>query len=50
LEPSEPRTDLRWPIAIALGLLVVVLVNLAFVYVAVSGKDEVVPSYELEHR
>jgi hypothetical protein len=35
---------------VAVGLIIVVLVNLAFIYVAVSGKDEIVPSYELEHR
>lgn len=50
MAPSEPRTDSRWPIAVAVGLIIVVLVNLAFIYVAVSGKDEIVPSYELEHR
>lgn len=50
METPEPRTDRRWPIAVTIGLLIVVLVNLAFIYVAVSGKDEIAPSYELEHR
>ena len=31
--------------AVALSLFVVVCVNLAFIYIAVSGADEVVPSY-----
>ena len=44
------RTDRRWPIGIAIGLILVILVNLAFIYIAVSGKDEVVPSYRIEHR
>jgi hypothetical protein len=47
---SERRRDLRWPIAIAVGLFLVVLVNLAFIYIAVSGKDEIVPSYQTERR
>jgi hypothetical protein len=50
LEPSPPRTDRRWPIAIALGLLLVILVNLAFIYIAVHGKDEIAPSYHSERR
>jgi hypothetical protein len=39
-----------WPVAVALSLLVVVCVNLAFVYIAVTGADEVVPSYVEEER
>jgi hypothetical protein len=50
LTPSPLRTDRRWPIAIAVGLLLVILVNLAFIYIAVRGKDEVVPSYHSERR
>jgi len=50
LEQPARRSDRRWPIGIAIGLLLVVLVNLAFIYIAVSGKDEVVPSYSIEHR
>jgi hypothetical protein len=50
LATSPPRTDRRWAIAITIGLLVVVLVNLAFIYVAVHGKDEIVPSYHTERR
>jgi len=50
LESPEPRPDLRWPIGIAVGLLLVILVNLAFIYISVSGQDEIVPSYNIERR
>lgn len=33
-----------------MGLLLMILVNLAFIYIAVSGADEVVPSYKTEQR
>lgn len=39
-----------WPVGIALSLLVVILVNALFVYVAVHGADPVVPSYQTEPR
>ncbi len=35
---------------IIVGLLTVVLADLVFVWVAVSGADEVVPSYSTEPR
>ena len=50
MEQSERATDRRWPVGIAIGLLIVVLMNLAFIYIAVSGKDEIVPSYHTERR
>jgi hypothetical protein len=28
----------------------VILVNLVFIYIAVSGKDEIVPTYQTERR
>lgn len=34
-----------WPLMIVAGLLIVVLVNIAFIVVAVQGADAVVPSY-----
>lgn len=37
--------DMVWPLAVTLFLLTVVVVNLAFIYIAVSGADEVAPSY-----
>lgn len=42
---SSPWDRRVWPVAVALSLFVVVCVNLAFIYIAVSGADEVVPSY-----
>jgi hypothetical protein len=50
LERQHRRTDLRWPIGIAIGLALVILVNLAFIYIAVSGADDVAPSYQSEPR
>jgi hypothetical protein len=36
---------LIWPLAIAVGLALVVLVNAVFIYIAVKGADDVAPSY-----
>ncbi|MDH4043218.1 MAG: hypothetical protein OEY20_11585 [Gemmatimonadota bacterium] len=47
---SDDRRDRRWPIAVAIGLGVVIVVNLVFIYIAVSGRDEIVPSYQTERR
>lgn len=47
---ATERRHLRWPIAIAVGLFLVILVNLVFIYIAVSGKDEIVPTYQTERR
>ena len=41
---------LLWPIMIIVGLLIVVIMNAVFIYVAVSDRDEVVPSYHTESR
>jgi hypothetical protein len=35
---------------IVAGLLLVILLNAVFIYIAVSGRDEVVPSYHTEAR
>ena len=43
-------TSRRWPLAIIAAFVVVILVNLAFVIVALRGKDPVVPSYNAEPR
>ena len=48
-EATEPGSRL-WPILIALGLFLVILVNAVFIYIAVSGADQVVPSYTTEER
>jgi hypothetical protein len=46
-----PKQGARlWPILITLGLVFVILVNAIFIYIAVSGADEVVPSYLTEER
>jgi hypothetical protein len=34
-----------WPAIIIIALAVVMAVNAAFIYIAVSGADEVAPSY-----
>ena len=39
-----------WLLAIITGLVIMALVNFAFIYVAVRGADDVVPSYNLEPR
>jgi len=40
----------RWPVLITVGLILVVVVNALFIYIAVSGADDVVPSYATEER
>ncbi|HSJ08568.1 MAG TPA: hypothetical protein VK928_01615 [Longimicrobiales bacterium] len=39
-----------WVVGIVIGFIVMVLVNIGFIYVAVSGADAIVPSYSTEHR
>ena len=46
--PERRRSP--WVIAIVVGLTVMVLVNVAFIIVAVRGADEVVPSYTTGQR
>jgi len=49
LEPSSPAGR-RWPWGIAIGLVIVILVNVVFAYVAIHGADTVVSSYQTEPR
>jgi len=42
--------QLLWPIMIIVGLLIVIIINAVFIYIAVSDRDEVVPSYHTESR
>jgi hypothetical protein len=42
--------SLIWPMIITVGLIVVVVVNAVFIYIAVKGADAVVPSYNTEER
>ena len=48
MTPTEPRSP--WPIAIAVGLLLVIAINVAFIVIAVRGQDPVVGSYSTEAR
>lgn len=41
---------MRWPIGIAVSGLLVIAVNAAFIWIAVSMQDDVVPSYAAEAR
>jgi hypothetical protein len=52
VEGDRPRLrkDRLWPILITLGLAFVFLVNGLFIYIALKGADEVVPSYLTEER
>jgi hypothetical protein len=42
---TATRESRRWPLAIGLGLLAVVLINIAFAWIAVRGADPVVSTY-----
>lgn len=46
----DKKGGLAWPVGIIVALIIVVLVNAVFIYVAVSGADDVVPSYNSEPR
>ena len=39
------KRDMAWPVGLAVALAVVVLVNMVFIWVAVTGADPVAPSY-----
>jgi len=43
-------TDRRWPIGLLIAFVVMALVNGAFVWVALSGRDPVAESYLTEPR
>ncbi len=47
-EPRRRRSP--WPIAIIVGLMLVALVNVLFIWIAVHGQDPVVDSYVTEPR
>lgn len=47
---SANQGDFRWPVRIILGLVIVVLVNLAFIFIAVSDADDVSSAYSEEER
>ena len=39
-----------WPAALIIGMLIVILMNIALIWVAVSGEDQVVDTYQTEPR
>ena len=39
-----------WVVGIIIGFMIMVLVNLAFITIAVKGADAIVPSYETAER
>ena len=46
-----PTTESRrWPLAIGMGLLFVVLVNVALAWIAIRGADPVVSTYSTPSR
>jgi hypothetical protein len=50
-EGSKKAADARlWPMLITAGLVLVIVVNALFIYIAVSGADDVVSSYNTEER
>ena len=48
-EPGKPQLrisdDMVWPVIIVAALVLVLVVNAVFIYIAVTGADEVAPSY-----
>ena len=49
MKPTEgdlDRSGRAWPIALTVGLLIVVVVNITFAIIAVGGADLVEESYE----
>ena len=49
-EAEEGGKSRLWPTIIMVGLIVVMVVNFLFIYIAVKGADAVVPSYNTEER
>ena len=44
-ESHDAKEDNLWPILITILMVVVIAVNAAFIYIAVSGADDVDPAY-----
>jgi hypothetical protein len=47
---QRPPARSPWVISIVIGFVLIVLVNMGFIYIAVKGADPVVPSYGIEER
>lgn len=47
---TRPGSGRIWPIGIAIGLLLVALVNAAFVVIALRNPDPIVSTYDTEPR
>lgn len=45
-----PHRERLWPMIIAIALALVVLVNVVFLLIAISGADDVAPSYNQGER
>ena len=43
--PVQPGRHQLWPWLLGIGRVLVMLVNAIFIWIAVSGADEVAPSY-----
>lgn len=48
--PVDSERAWLWPLAITLGLALVIAVNVAFIVIAVRGADAVAESYHSEAR
>ncbi len=42
--------DFRWPVGLIIGLVIVVLVNLAFIFIVVADADDASSAYSEEER
>lgn len=49
-QAAGERRRSPWVIGIIVGFVVMVLMNAVYIYVAVKGADQVVPSYIAEER
>lgn len=49
-EQARRRDQRIWPIALIVGMLIVILMNAVFIWIAVSGRDTVVDTYQTETR
>jgi hypothetical protein len=48
--PTDAPPRSPWPLAIVLGLVLVAMINVGFIWIALRDEDPVVPSYQTEAR